>query len=1264
MQNPSTSVRLMKFFLLLLLALFLPVDLVSQIERAENPFSSANVSTDKKSGRFYFATGGQYGYTRYTFHGSRTAGTITSNVVFRIERNGSSQWFTNVPDPTQIGGRPQVPGGEATFAPYDSIYRSPAGDTIEVIWKDLSFFDITMRFIGEEPRHEYDDGADMLLEFEYRITPGSPFSGNLGIFLMLDIDNGTVATVDGSDRVSILTDRGYYPSRFNGAIFQKEFDQIPEYYLAGDFELKENINDIFSVHRLRGASLGGATLTEPTEFAIGNWKDFSKLSWFINGDVTSKSISDIATALRWENLGNGGLVRTAFGTTSKEGNNFYHCRDSSMFVVMRTERLIKQERVNGPYTPDEFDVEMWVTNLHQAVDREFDIGFRQNVRSQPDNTRRLSFVGPDPLIRTETLLPFRTKKLTWRARVNAQSNDTLAFLDLVYRDSSDLLQPLVNFKQACTPKISFQGAFIPPPPDDRPPVIESTGQGRDATVWWTFNTFDRHAGYVYDTGLDTIEITENDGNNMRLRLTPDPFDRCDVDETVAMRFEVRDTTRPARMVVRVTDCEGNSTVVQRAYAPRPDPFTPVITRIDSVGRFDRVNYPCGVPQVDVFLRDDRQETNAGDLGFGTIIVVPGSEDNVLPLEINPERGGAAIVAGDPEASFRITVDDILFDAAVDVIYTDLAGNSDTFSFRYCTLPDTAEPVLSALPGGTQATWSVEGSDSTMWDRGLQEIVEISNTNMTVGTFAGLFSAGDPAFSGLSAAVTDDAWPAELTLELRDTRYVESDPTTHDAHSTRLTLTWEGVADTMPPTITITRDLTVPGSEIVFNIAVTDSHTIAGEFYRYDRGIENVTWTLTPNMRIRTPLAYSDNRRRATMQVEVINLLSTGAGDTVCVNAVDSAGNRADEVCRAYPIEPDDKAPLFSGEISDDRSTLTGVATDDRERDRGLSRVELRNTTNMTPIDLSDLAGVPSRAIAGTIIDPDEPYGGEIVITDLHSSLGSLPESAIHTTIIPFSRPVLSLALRMQEIVEGGDDFPIHIVVGSEFSGDEIGVIEFGMSFSTNGTIVSAGGPATVGSVTARSNAGETEIVITTYSGTTYRAGDTIGTVNIRTERPVVYEMFRAAFLPGSTLANQGDHDTIRVTAPGDQRVSRLILPPPHITVVTDTMTVINGDCSRALHGEGTFGRPVGTALLSIWPNPVVGDRVVTIYVRDVAEEGTTLSLVAADGEVVATYGLAAERGQPITTAILPIPEDLSSGLYYVTVAGPNGTEVLPLIVER
>lgn len=1249
----------------LLLFLFGLNDATAQVESIENPFSSVVVSTDQKSGRFFFAAGADlvpdFRYKRYTYGGSATSTTITSNVVFRIRRNGGEQFFCNVPLNNLNGGfRPESGQGEAAFAPYDSIYVSPGRDTIETIWRDLASMTIIMRMVAESPRHIYDDGADILLEFDYRVNPGSPFTPELGIFLMLDIDNRSIA---GSDNAGILTDRGYFPRNDPGQIFQKQFGGIPEYYLAGDFEYKEPLNTLFSVHRMTGKSLGGAALTEPDEFAVGRWRDFRTLSWFINGDVTSKPIEDVATALRWENLGAIGKVRTAFGTTSKEGNNYYHCRDSSMFVVIRTERVVRQQNVNGPYTPAEFDIEMWVTNTNRVLDREFDIGFKSQVRSFPGNTQRLGFVAGDPVIKTETLIARRTKKLNWRVKVNEQSNDTLAILDLVYRDSSGIAKPLVPFLDGCTPKISFTGAFIPPPPDNRPPVIDAIGQGRDATVWWTFRTYDRHAGYEFDTGLDKIEVTENDANNMRLILTPSPFDRCDVAETVDMRFEVRDTTRPGRMVVRVTDCEGNSLTVQRVYAPRPDPFIPEITRIDSIGRYDPVSYPCAIPQIDVFLKDDRQTPTAGDLGFGKIEYVAGTDLNVLPLEINAERGGVAIVAGDPTASFRVRVADTLLGASVDVAYTDLAGNADTFAFVYCTLPDVEKPIISATAGPNPASWLVEGSDSAAWDRGLLEIEEISRTNMTVGPLAGLFTAGDPAFTGLPVSATDDAWPAEVTLELRDTRYVASDPTTHDAHSARLRLVWDGVADTMAPTITITRDLTVPPSQIVFNVAVSDSHTVAGELYGYDRGLQEVTWSLTPNMRVRTPLAFTDNRRGATMQVEVINLLSTGAGDTVCINALDSAGNRADEACRAYPIEPDDQAPLFTGRVSLDRTTISGVATDMRERDRGLSAVELRATQNMVPVDLTGLSGVPTSTLSSTIIDPGLPYSGEIVIRDLHGDLGSLPETSIHTTILPFSRPVLDIELRMQEIVEGGDDFPIHIVVGSEFSGDDFRMIRFQMVFTTNGTIVSAGGPANIGGVKVTTSGILSEILITTYSGTIYRAGDTIGTINIRTDRPSVYDMFHADFVAGSTVANLGQDDTIRVSAAGDAAFSELILPPPYIRVANDTMTIINGDCSRALHGDGMFGRPVGTALLSLWPNPVTGDPVVTVHVRDVPEGGTTVSVAAADGRTMARYRLEAGAG-PITTASLPIPNDLPTGLYYLTLDSPDGTQVLPLIVEQ
>lgn len=1257
--------------LLLLALLTVPLQGQNDFVTTENPFSSVTTVTGAKSGRFWFATGRQFGYTRYTYHGSKVPESITSNVVFRIQRGNSIIWHCNANNPSgRTGGAPQTSQGDCRFTPYDEIYRSATGDTIEVRWNDMSGFKVVMRFVSEDPRHEYDDGADILLEWEYEpaefVPPGSTF----GIFLMLDVDNGMIFPPFGppgsSDKQSILTDRKYFNSRDFGGFFQKAFGGIPEWYLAGYFEFFEPIDgrDEFrtkSVHRLTGTSLGGAPLDEPNEFAIGNWNDFKRLSWLINGDVDSKQIGDVATAMRWENLGTSGKIRTAFGTTSREGNNLYHCGDSSLFVVVRTERVVSQDRVNGPYAPAAFDIEMWLTNLDRGVDRTYEIGIDPAVRSWPNNDGRMT-IGGGAAFREINLAPAQTKKLVWRALVNQNSRDTLAELRILFRDTIEDRIPREEFEDACRPKISFKGAFVPPPEDDRPPVIATIDDGRDVTRWWNLRTFDRHAGFAYDTGLDKIEMVENDGNNMRMILTPDPFRRCEVSETVRIRLEVIDTTRAARARVLVTDCNGNTASFERSYSPRPDPFTPEIDRIDTIRRYELPGYPCAVPEIGVFVRDDRnQSSGAGDLGFGRVELLDGT--NIEPIAINYDRGNAPINDYDSRASFRILVSDTLEPASARVIFVDFAGNADTFEFTYCPLPDTSAPSITAIPGGP-AQWSIEAADSLSWDRGLLEIVEIASTNMTALPWPPAITSGDRSFSGLNVSVVDDAWPASGTWEVRDTYYESGDPSTHAAHSARVTLSWDGIDDTLAPIISIDRDLSVPAPAVEYIVSIVDSHTVAGQFYRYDRGIESVSWGLTANMQVLAPLTYTDNRRGATFRVGVINPIAVNDGDTICVTAVDSAGNRAIEVCQEYPSTPDRLGPLFRGRVLPDRTLLTGVATDDRPSDRGLASIEIRMRENVGTLSRSSLEGMPDVDITASIDDPTEPYSGVIVVRDLFGIDARFDEVPPHTLTIPFSVPVVELALSAPELVDGGEEIRISIATDRPIDPTAISSISFGVDHRGAATLDRSEG--TRGGVTLQQNPNRIDVRWETDGeSTVIPEGTEIAALTFSTVLSDAHDMATIRFDETSFLVNDGLEDTIRVSHPGDSEESWLILPAPYAKGTGDTLTVINGDCIRTLGGERS-GRAALT-ILQVQPNPlpVVGD-VVTMHLSSGQTSGdyilpatVSVSLVDATGVVRTSWSIEPPESGRLGSYVLPIPTDLSSGAYWIGIDG----EFVPLRIE-
>lgn len=1258
--------------MLFLAGMVLSVSVVSAQERIriENEFSSVIVTKEKQSARFWFATGAQHGYTRYTFNGGGAAASITSNVVFRLKHGSGYNYYCNTVDPTGNGGeRPLgANGGEVPFAPYDSIYVSPGNDTCAVVWKNLDGFRITMRFVAEAPRNEFDDGADILLEFDYKQSLGGVQPAeSLEIFLMLDGDNGTIRNGIASDQVSALTDRGYYPANEFGGLFQKEFGGIPEYYLIGWFEYTDPLNDIIPIHRLSGTSLGGALLTTPEMFAIGDWRDFRSLAWNVNSNVNSKQVGDVATCMRWSGLSFEGTVRTAFGTTSRLGNNLFHCRDSNIFVAMRTKRLVEQEGVNGPYNPDKFEVEMWVTSLRRRETISPYLELRTPIQSYPNGDRRLRL---DPStskgVRLD-LRPLETKKHTWIVDINQAAQDSIVDLQILYRDSAMIdTKPLVPLLAGCSPRITFRSAYIPPMPDERPPVVEATGSGRTNTAWWTFRTYDRHPGYTRNTGLDRIEVLRNDNNNFRLITTPDPFVRCDTNVTVNVRAEVVDTSKGGTIVFRVYDCEGNWTEKGASYSSRPDIFKPEVNRIDSIDRYDPINYPCATPVFEVYLEDRNNQTaSAGDAGFGSVEVL--TSTNFQPIEINFDQGDVGIEPFDETATFRLQIIDKLLPASAQVRIADFAGNADTLYFDYCTLPDTLPPLVNVTPqsGGLVTSWTVDATDERDWDRGLAEVVEISNTNMNITPWPVGIVAGQASVNGIAVKVIDDARDAEIILEFRDTYYDQNDPSTHVNHSERVEWKFTGIADTMAPNIVFVRDLTVPVDEIVYTVAVNDTHYVAGEFYEYDRGLESVVWSLTPNMNLRTPIVYTDNRRGATFQVEIVDPLAIVEGDTVCVTAVDSAGNIT-ENCQVWPNVPDGKSPYFKGRLDVNRLSITGTASDDREYDRGLGRVELRNPVNLEPYSRPGLAGLSTESVSIDVLDPELPIAGELVVRDLVGELDDSPEQSIHTVIIPFSLQTVALEIMLPELVEGGEEILTQIIAANDFDADQVQRLDFAVQFSDNGQFVDGmPGPAMQSlNVMPTGTQGVMTVSAITEPGQSYQRGDVIGTIRFQTELPYFVEMFRFSVASETLRANSGEERTIVVQTDGDPVASELTLPAPFFRIAADSQTVINGECNRALTSDQALARTSGLAILGVYPQPVgsgAGEEL-RVFVRDIPQEGSALELIRLDGTPALQRRLEASADGRVAEYGLDLPAELERGVYFLRITGSTGADQVKVLV--
>ena len=175
-----------------------------------NDYVGASVKMDQNAGRFWISAGSKNGWHRYLYHGSKAVQNITSNVVFRINNN----YYCNTTDDFALGPRPatlerlKLSSDRMIASAIQRILLKFSGRTSLAT---ISLCDLSI----EDPPTIYDDGADVLIEFEYQNRPNIPNIGTLWIFLMLDGDNGAAkdaGTGGGGDKSSIMTTQGYFPS--------------------------------------------------------------------------------------------------------------------------------------------------------------------------------------------------------------------------------------------------------------------------------------------------------------------------------------------------------------------------------------------------------------------------------------------------------------------------------------------------------------------------------------------------------------------------------------------------------------------------------------------------------------------------------------------------------------------------------------------------------------------------------------------------------------------------------------------------------------------------------------------------------------------------------------------------------------------------------------------------------------------------------------------------------------------------------------------
>jgi len=1235
----------------LLLLVYATPPVCAQFTQFGNQFVRLWMVTDPPDGSFYIKSGPAVGDVRYLFG---NYGFITSNVVFRIDNDFGTFYYsnhrTNFPFPPRLGGF----GDAVPFRSYDSLRVTP--DTLELYYLNIGGVDIIERWVVEKPQTIYDSGSDLLLEFEPRVRPGGT-GAKVGVFLMLDAFNSDAAGVGGTgDKSSILTSSGYFGVGSIGGIFTSKstrFDSIPTFYHVGNFTTERPVNNIFSVHRLKGMSHGGASLTPPNSFAIGDWRNrFREVSWEVYSSDLPTSMSDCATALRWENIPLGKVVRTAFGTNDKEGNNLFHCRDSLLFVDIKTERVVEQKELNGTYTPQSFDVEMWITSVSLFDNQDLQISIEQPITSDR-GPNRLTLDASTPVTQRVFLGPSQTKILRWRLNFNPLYSDDSANVTPMFRYRRTI-GTARRFLSLCNPTITIKKFGKPAPPVDTvAPQIVAELPTRGATVSFPFRTFDRHPGYRYDTGLDRIVVERNDNGNFALNAPLAAQNRCDTTYTTRLVAQVVDTTQSGYIVFAVYDCRGNVSRDSAIYNPRPDIFAPELLRIDSAGS---AGPPCNTRQWTLWFIDSlNQFPHAGDNGLGSISFV-GVPVNIGQLAINAERGSVPIAAFDARASVQLAVLDTMYDAWAAVSVADYAGNADTIALAYCTLPDTAAPRSRVTPT-TGRSWMVEASDTLSWDRGLSSVVVLANpgNNMTVSLPA--VTLGDRS-AQWGVSVVNDASDAEVTMEVRDVVY----STQPEGHADTITIRFPAVPDTLAPVILFQPE---PGSNRArATVIVSDTHTVNGAWYRYDVGLGAILLaSISPNVRIVAPPVFSVGDSTTSFRIEIVDTLVLNRLDSICVDAVDIAGNRSVN-CYYYPITPDRLSPQFAGVLDLGAAEIRASGTDLRPYDRGMGSIRYNPVLNSgAPLTVFATDGSRQLNVRIPVPDPTRAVAGEFVVADAIGAQGlDSSTEGIHTVRLPFHQPAVHLRMTLPGVVEPGEEFDAAILATDTIDGRLVDSIRF--AGVLNGSAAFVGGSPRSAGIAVLHSGGRVGVVLSTNSGRALMPGDTLALLRFRAIGAASIGQMLWGLDPATIDAN-GNRPQIVVGPPraGDTAVPRLELPPVYVKIVSDSLTYINGECERVL---STTGRSSKLALLGIAPQPLntATGSAFQIDMVGLPATGGVLELIDANGLKLAQTAVAAGSLGTLRREILQVPADLAPGAYIVRLRVEGGAVWLRAAVVR
>jgi hypothetical protein len=964
--------------------------------------------------------------------------------------------------------------------------------------------------------------------------------------------------------------------------------------------------------------LKGPGLTPPDKFFVGAWSMNSSglkdACWDpgIPAFAAGNDYSDAAVLYQWVVRSDPFRIATLYGLNDTV--NDMHICSGPLLKEVGFQPRIERNPTTGKYNPTPDTITMYVININHGsftasgASASIDLSRTKHlyIYGRPTNTKTATASFPSTNIGGGV-----GYKVQFLVAVDSTTFNQPGMIDT---ETVNLKVNLANAAQlgddgsVCPIQIVVVGEGRPPA-DTIAPNVSSIGTSRYRADW---NSADNR---IYDKGVNAITFTRNDANNFA--LTVSAFLPCDTTQRPSFFVTVIDTNKTGCADVRVTDCAGNFSTVSFCFSPRIDSLAPVLlsTASDSTGRFPGAA-ACNARCVTWTASDSRST----DYGLRGIVMTNAS--NVGALDIN---NGGVITAHDKTATYRLCVVDSMRNAHADLEVTDFMGNKTTHTFDYCSVKDSAAPVIRVTRGAGK-TMMVVVTDSAPWDRGLSRVY-LDPTSTNVKTTPSVLT-WTSKLSTFTIEPIDTLTDAAFTVCAEDSfsTATPSDQAAYFAGNAALHKTCQSGSfsgeDTIAPNIIIT-----PLSSTSARVEINDIHIVGGVPYLLDMGIQTVVLD-THNVVIDSNYTALGCDKMIRFRIKVRDTLAFC--DTAAyarISATDCRFNASTIVSWRSPITPDTRAPIVSSAL-DGQGRVTVTVTDARSYDRGLGTVVLTTPVNLQPHNSTANDGRATETFTLTVIDPTKDASATLDVSDRWGAYCAAFPGGAHTQSIPVNFSVTGIALQPNSVPTKTEDenFSMPIERSGTLTGKSITAMDFLVQFDSTALEMTGAGGGTLSTANARITSGTHRLSIT--KSTPFVDGDVFPSIQ-----------FRALFLKSdsqrvlvhfsSPVTNAGAMDTTRSA---DR--SSFILHPPAFVVATDGQVEVTKRCDRSSNGSSfslaqNFPNPFwqeatvdytlpanGKATLIVYN--VFGEEVRTVF-NEVQTAGSHSVRLSSDGLRAGTY---------------------------------------------